>query len=211
MIPAVTNPQDEAQRLRELYAGMSDGELERIATAAYDLTEQAYAALQVEIANRHLAVQVNDEPPGYEQPEFRDTITIAKYRDLSEAMFAKGLLDGAGIECFLADDNMTRMNWFYANALGGIRLQVRPEDAEEAARILDQPAPESFEVEGAGAFEQPRCPKCDSRDVRFESLNKPISYTSAWLGFPLPIGKNNWKCDACGHEWQDDSEEPAPR
>ena len=204
------DPEQERQRLVELYSHMSDGELEKIAATAYDLTDEAHAALQQEISSRRIAIRLNDEPPGYEQSEFRDTITIQKFRDLSEAMFAKGLLDGAGIECYLADDNMARMNWFYANALGGIRLQVRPEDAEEAVKVLDQPGPESFDVEGTGKFEQPKCPKCESRDVHFEALNKPISYTSAWLGFPLPIAKNNWKCDACGHEGKESADDEAP-
>src|SRR5690349_25170883 len=86
----MSNVPDEGQRLRERYAGMSDGELERIAATAFDLTEEAHAALTSEILRRGLDFRLNDEPPGYDQPEFHDTTTIRRYRDLSEAMFAKG-------------------------------------------------------------------------------------------------------------------------
>ena len=210
MIRAVDNRSAEIDRLSRLYADKSDEELELIAGTAYDLTDEAQAALKEEVARRKLTIQLNEQPPGYEQPEFRQTVTVEKFRDLSEALFAKGVLEAAGIECYLADDNMARMNWFYANALGGIRLQVRPEQAEQAAAVLEQQPPPTMEIEGDGMFEQPSCPKCQSRDVCYEGLNKPISYTSAWLGFPLPIAQDRWKCNSCGQYWQELPDEAKP-
>ncbi|MGA8150656.1 MAG: hypothetical protein WB952_06880 [Terriglobales bacterium] len=127
---------------------------------------------------------------------------------MPEALLAKGSLESAGIESLLGDDNMVRMDWFISNLLGGIKLQVQPEDAEAADEILKQPISEGFEVEGVGGYEQPRCPKCDSLDISFEELNKPIAYGSAWVGLPLPVHREAWRCHSCSHEWQDDSEEP---
>jgi hypothetical protein len=48
---------------------------------------------------------------------------------------AKGSLEAAGIQAYLVDDNMIRMDWFISNLLGGIKLQVRAEDAEAAVEI----------------------------------------------------------------------------
>lgn len=100
------------------------------------------------------------------------------------------------------DDNMVRLDWFYSNLVGGVKLQVRAEDVEAANEILNQPIPDEFEVEGWGEYEQPRCPKCKSLDVVFEELNKPIAYGSAFLSLPLPIHNRGWKCRTCGCEWE---------
>ena len=58
---------------------------------------------------------------------------------LVEALLAKGSLESAGIECFLGDDNLIRMDWLWSNLLGGIKLRVRQEDALVASRLLISP------------------------------------------------------------------------
>ncbi len=70
-------------------------------------------------------------------PEFRDLLTIRQYRDLPQALLAKSVLESAGIECFLGDDNLIRMDWLWSNLLGGIKLRVRQEDALVASRLLE--------------------------------------------------------------------------
>ena len=130
-------------------------------------------------------------------------ITIRKFRDLPEALLAKGSLESAGIECFLVDDNMVRLDWFISNLIGGVKLQVAAEDVAEATEILNLPTPETFEVEGSGVYQQPHCPNCNSIDVSFAELNKPVAYASAWVGLPLPIHRKAWKCHACRVEWED--------
>jgi hypothetical protein len=79
------------------------------------------------------------------EPEFEKLVTIRKFRDLPEALLAKGVLESAGIECNLLDDNMVRLDWFWSNLIGGMRLQVAPEEVDEANAILDQPVPENLE------------------------------------------------------------------
>jgi hypothetical protein len=135
-------------------------------------------------------------------------VTIRKFRDLPAALLAKGSLESAGIACLLADDNMVRLDWFISNLIGGVKLQVKPEDAAAATEILDQPIPEEFDVEGSGAYRQPRCPHCQSLDVSFEELDKPVAYVSAYIGVPLPVHRRDWRCHSCGREWEkmDDQE-----
>jgi hypothetical protein len=67
----------------------------------------------------------------------RDLLTIRQFRDLPQALLAKSVLDSAGIECFLGDDNLIRMDWLWSNLLGGIKLRVRQEDALVASRLLE--------------------------------------------------------------------------
>jgi hypothetical protein len=135
---------------------------------------------------------------GIDQFEKRDLVIIRKFRDLPETLVAKGCLDSAGIECFLVDDNMVRLDWFISNLLGGIKLQV-----EAAQEILNLPIPDGFEVEGIGEYEQPRCPKCHSLDVSFQELNKVSSYGSAYVGMPIPFEHRGWRCQFCRHHWED--------
>ncbi len=119
-------------------------------------------------------------------------------------MLAKGCLESVGIECFLGDENLVRLDWFISNFIGGIKLKVKPADAENALQILDEPILEGLYVQGVGLYEQPRCPKCQSLDVNFQPLDRPIAYMSAFLRVPLPIQREGWHCHACNTEWQDD-------
>src|SRR5262249_62281844 len=62
--------------------------------------------------------------------------------------WSREAFDSAGIECILGDQNMVRMDWFISNLLGGIKLQVKRDDVEEALALLDEEVPKSCEVEG---------------------------------------------------------------
>jgi len=204
-----THSEDESQRLTKFYGSLTDGELQKIAADTLSLTEVAQQALAAEIKRRGPATREPEPEAIREEVDFRRLVTIRKFRDLPEALLAKGSLESAGIESFLGDENMVRMDWFISNLLGGIKLKVKPEDAEAANEILSQPIPEGFEVEGVGEYEQPRCPKCQSLDIAFEELNKPIAYGSAWVGLPLPVHRKAWRCHSCRHGWQDEDSEKA--
>jgi hypothetical protein len=133
---------DERQRLAQFYAALSDGELQQLSREAESLTDSAKAALLSELARRKMPLEMPGDtrdatPPRGPRPELRDLLTIRQFRDLPEALLAKSVLDSAGIECFLGDDNLIRMDWLWSNLLGGIKLRVRQEDALVAARLLE--------------------------------------------------------------------------
>jgi hypothetical protein len=199
-----SNIDDERRRLTELYGGMADGELQKLASESASLTDEAWEVLEDELDRRGLLddseTAEQDNPPAA-QAGFQNWMTVRKFRDLPEALLAQGCLQSAGIECTLGDANVVRMDWLWSNAVGRIKLWVRPEDAKSALEILRQAIPADFNVEGVGIYEQPKCPKCGSLDVAFEGLNKPIAYGSLWIGFPLPIHHKGWKCHSCQYEW----------
>ena len=201
--------QKEAARLTKLYASMSDGELEKIAAESDELTSEARQALQAEVNKRSLAVEVLEpRPDAADEIDTERWVVIRRFRDLLEAILAKGSLDSSRIESVLTDENMVRLNWFISNGIGNVKLNVRPEDLQDAEAVLSQSIPEEFEYAEAEEFEQPRCPKCQSLDITFESLDKPIAYGSAWLGFPLPLKSEKWICNNCGTRWVEE-EDPA--
>jgi len=202
MTSMLPEPGGERARLAAVYAAMSDLEITNIAESGDELTASAQEALLAEAAKRGLSISI--APPLDEDAvEFRETVTLRKFRDLPEALLAKGSLESAGIQAYLVDENMVRMDWFISNLLGGIKLQVRPEDVEAANEILRQPIPEIVDVEGIGSYEQPKCPKCQSLDVSYRELNKLLSYGSAFAGLPLPVHRRAWTCHACGNEWEE--------
>ena len=65
-----------------------------------------------------------------------ELVTIRQFGDIAEALLAQGCLEAAGIECFLADLNIARVDWPLSR---GIRLQVAPGDAADAVEVMDQP------------------------------------------------------------------------
>jgi hypothetical protein len=139
----MVDPEQERRRLAESYAEKTDGELENLARQASELTESAREELRAELAKRGLYIgqlEGSAAAPAQDVPEFRDLVTIRAFWNLLEAELAKGLLDAAGIESFLFDDKMVGQNVFYANALGGVKLRVDPQNADEANRILDESA-----------------------------------------------------------------------
>jgi len=70
--------------------------------------------------------------------EAPELITIQLFRDALEADMAKGRLESAGITSFLVGENTAML---YGTGLGGLQLQVSPEDEEDARTILNDPGP----------------------------------------------------------------------
>ncbi len=196
--------QRERRRLAENYASMTDGELQKLARNAESLTELAWDALEDEMDRRHLEFADDPALEPRQEMEVRELVTIRQFRDLPEALLAKGSLESAGIECFLADENLVRLDWFISNFIGGIKLNVRAADVANAQTLLDEPILEGLYVQGIGLYEQPRCPKCQSLDVNFQELDRPIAYMSAFLRVPMPVQRPAWHCHACDAEWEDD-------
>jgi hypothetical protein len=83
----------ERKRLRDRYAAMEDGALEKIASDAGGPTEVASEELKSEMERRGInwPEQFIPEPP---------PVMVGRYRDLPDAQVAKSLLDSAGIDSF---------------------------------------------------------------------------------------------------------------
>jgi hypothetical protein len=200
-VPDLDDPK-ERTRLAGLYARMTDGELENLARQPESLTDAAWEALEDEFDHRNLRWPEHLEPQ--ETVDLRKLVTIRQFRDLPEALLAKGSLESVGIPCFLRDDNLVRLDWFISNFVGGVKLCVKAEDVQNAEQVLSESIPEGMYVHGVGLYEQPRCPKCQSLDVTFRELDRPIAYLSALLRVPIPAHRKAWRCRACDAEWEAD-------
>lgn len=198
----------ERLRLERLYREMSDGELEKLASTAYELSDEAFEALEDEVERRGSSIAIVDSPSVADAMEKLDLVEVARFLDLSSALPAKNALEAAGVNCSLRDDNMIRLDWFFSNLIGGIKLMVPREQLQAAQDVLHSPTQESFEAGEFGEYHLPHCPQCNSLDIVFEALNKPVALTTAWLLAPLPLPRNEWKCKDCGYHWSE-STEPA--
>jgi len=198
--------QHERQRLTRLYEALDDDALLAIAGDWDSLTEVAQDAIEDELERRGLDDELErrlddpgaapstfdrrlgGEPRGF-VTEHRPLVTIRNFGDLHEALLAKGMFDAAGIECFLVDDNMVRLDWLISNILGGVKLAVRAEDLGAATELLTDPMPMGFRVEGVGLYEQPACPGCGLQNVKM--LETGIDHDGAL-----------WQCRVCGQQWE---------
>jgi len=128
-------------------------------------------------------------------------VVVRQYRDVTAAMVGKTELDSAGIECVLYDDNLVRLDWFYSNAIGGVKLVVQENDKEQAESVLGQNTVEKFEVDGVGEYSQEHCPKCNSTDVSYDELRRVVVGVGLFFGLPIPARRRGWTCHVCGNRW----------
>ncbi len=61
-------------------------------------------------------------------------VTIATFTNLGELQIARGFLESCGIEVFVGDENMSRME--NPVLVGGSKLQVRAADADTARELI---------------------------------------------------------------------------
>ena len=173
--------QAESERLRAYYARLPEEELVQIGSQYESLTDSAKAAIRAEFDRRSLPAPELAEP---EDHEFQALVTVGRYLDQAHASVAKSVLESAGIHASLRDENTARIDWGTSIALGGIRLQVRPEDQAAAEEALSQPIPSVIDAEGI-QYEQPRCPACRSLDI-----------SMLWA-------RSTWSCASCDAKWED--------
>lgn len=145
----------ERARLARVYSGWSDGGLLELAAESGSLTRVAREALAGELAARGLEAGLGELGNEIQTQDAGRTLSgplvmVKRFRDLPEAFVARSILDSARIDCFLADENTIRMNWFWSNLLGGLKLIVRPEDCEDAAKLLEESVQPEVETEDWG-------------------------------------------------------------
>ena len=177
-----------------------------------------------EEAARH---PIGDEPPhrpddedgdrdGEDEGDRRPWVTVATFWQPMDAHLARIKLQSEGIECALIDEYLVATDWLYANAVGGIKLQVpqgRFAEAREALEphagravsAVDGPAQtvDSETPDGTLGYARAACPSCGSPKIRRQRwTRRSVSLAILLLGFPLPFMSRQWTCDECGHEWK---------
>jgi predicted Zn-dependent protease with MMP-like domain len=74
-----------------------------------------------------------------------------------------------------------------------------------AKTVLQPGLRDNLAEPGEAKGQQPRCLRCYSADVTCRKLDKPASYSGAWLSDPVPVHATICKCNSCGYEWDDEN------
>ena len=175
---------EEWRRLKELYERMNEGELEVVASEAYDLTDIAKPLLRDEIARRGLKIELRTERArrGEGAPSSKlDLAVVGTLWSLEDALKAKEFLDEKDVPGYWGADNTMSLEGLRASFADGIDLKVREDQVRVIvglARLFPTAAEEDCNFV---------CPKCHSPEIVFHDLDEAAKF--------------NWSCDACGHEW----------
>ena len=131
-----------------------------------------------------------------------ELVTIATTYNIVEAEFYKNQLEAEGFEVYLADENIVASFNLLANAVGGIKIKVPSEDAEDAAAFIEEfgsaeIVEEEMEDADTGYGE---CEKCQSRDL--SPYREALGAKGILLFFGIPLVKPKLKltCNICGYE-----------
>ena len=79
-------------------------------------------------------------------------ITVARFSKAEEANLLRMQLEAGGVPAYVLDENTIQAYWFYSDAVGGVRVQIRDEDWEQAQVIMQAPpVPDSELAQDADA------------------------------------------------------------
>ncbi len=133
-----------------------------------------------------------------------DFIILNSYNNYIEAHIARGVLEEAGINCWLKDENTVTIDPILTNAVGGIKIMVAASQAERAWEILSQLRKEQKRTIV--------CPRCGSNNIEQVSTpRKAINWISAvstfFLGdYAMTVDKVN-HCFDCKHEFPENKQD----
>jgi predicted RNA-binding Zn-ribbon protein involved in translation (DUF1610 family) len=125
-----------------------------------------------------------------------ELVTVRTFSNYFSANILLAKLRNGGIECYLKDEYTVTMDPFLTNAVGGIKLVVKKEDASEVFDLLNQ-----FDKEFRS---KAICPKCGSHDIELvpkRTAANMITAILSWIFSNYAVSAENvYKCGVCGFE-----------
>lgn len=137
-----------------------------------------------------------------------------------EIAIIRGKLESEGITCFVQDELTVQVNPFYSNAIGGVKLQVRESDLNQAIEILKETgyikddnlqSPEelsrfenySDEQEEVNDEAKVFCPFCGSNEiVKSKKAGWFFLTTTILFATPTPFFQKRYYCFDCKQEFK---------
>ena len=128
-----------------------------------------------------------------------ELVTLKTCCNLNEADMIQARLENYDIESFIPDASTANINIFYANAGGGIRVQVKDTDLVRASEVLGLPPAQTTTLESDVLC----CPKCGSEHIKSQRFTPKLALLSIILvGIPIPYIKRMRRCLDCHALWQ---------
>jgi DNA-directed RNA polymerase subunit RPC12/RpoP len=127
---------------------------------------------------------------------------IGRFQYSSEAIIYQGKLESEGIEVFMRDIAIVDANPIYSNAVGGIKIYVKNEDADAAKKIMAQISEFSLDDNN----QLIKCPNCGAEKIEMMTSVKDIKSLLAFVFSALisiyPFHtKHKYKCQSCKFEF----------
>jgi hypothetical protein len=127
-------------------------------------------------------------------------VVVQTFSNYIEANIVMGNLEAHNIHCWLKDENTVTVMPIYDIAVGGIKLMVAEDHAEDAKKILQH-----FKEENKKYY---HCPKCDSNNIEFITTNRSaanwLTIFFTWLLGSYAVGaKQVWHCFSCNAEFEE--------
>ena len=128
-------------------------------------------------------------------------VTVGSYWHPAEAWIFRNRLADAGIDAVVADESVASMYWLYANAIGGVKVQVPREQVSLAQEVLARGKSDivAIPAKPPADADQQVCPNCGSTKLRRERFSVRLVFL-LWLilGVPIPMPSSAVECHACG-------------
>ncbi len=125
-----------------------------------------------------------------------EMVTIKSFDNYFSANIMLTRLQDDGINCFLADENTSTIYPVLLNAIGGIKLNVDIDHAEEASALLA-----AYEEEYLRSVE---CPRCKGNNMTLESKPGETNVVTAiltWLFSSYAVAPEKvYQCQDCKYE-----------
>lgn len=127
-------------------------------------------------------------------------VFVRSYSQAMEAQMVAGALQAEGIETHLENEYLVQQDWLVSNAVGGVRLHVVEDRADDARRIIG-------DFDAAEAAPKPlTCPRCESTNTEFnppKGLRKAALIAAIFLtgGLALFARRTYKLCLDCGAHW----------
>ena len=116
----------------------------------------------------------------------RRLVTIATFDQPAQAQLVKNVLDQAGIQAAIGDEQLVAMDWLLSTAVGGVKVQVWEEDAERAVAVLEQKLGERGE--GLGVAVSPEELAAEAEAATPDEGEEPEQPSAADTSAPLEAG-----------------------
>ncbi len=127
--------------------------------------------------------------------------TVGSYWNAIEARITRNRLADEGIDVFLSDEFIVSTCWLYANAIGGIKVQVPREQLPLAQDILARGKSDILadDPRTPTGTDQRVCHNCGSPELYRERFSIRFVFL-LWiiLGVPIPVPSTAMECFDCG-------------
>lgn len=107
-------------------------------------------------------------------------VTIASFLDPLEARIVLGRLLAEGIDAYVADEHQAINDWYMRQALGGVKVRVRTDQAELARNVLR-------DLEAGHYLDATELETTNPLAASTDSLSRRLAFFGFFaLGLPLP-------------------------